>query len=56
MEKEQYYTLEEVSEILRVSYLTVYRWIRAGKLYAFKAGKQYRVSKEEVNKFITRKP
>lgn len=55
MEKEQYYTIEEVAEMLKVAYLTVYRWIQAGKLNAVKAGKQYRISKEEVNKFITRK-
>lgn len=52
MEKEQYYTIEEVAEMLKVAYLTVYRWIQAGKLKAVKAGKQYRIKKEDVDKFL----
>jgi excisionase family DNA binding protein len=52
MEKEEYYTIEEVSKMLKVAYMTVYRWIRSGKLGAVKAGKQYRVSKKCLNEFI----
>lgn len=52
MEKEKYYTIEEVAEMLRVAYMTVYRWIKAGKLGAIKAGKQYRISEKCVNDFI----
>lgn len=53
MADEQYYTIEEVAKMLKVAYLTVYRWIQSGKLVAFKAGKQYRVKKEDLNSFIT---
>lgn len=49
MEKEKYYTIEEVAEMLRVA---VYRWIKAGKLEAIKVGKQYRISEKCVNDFI----
>lgn len=52
MAEEQYYSIEEVAKILKVAYLTVYRWIRAKKLQAVKAGKQYRISKSELSKFI----
>jgi len=52
MDKEKYYTIEEVAEMLRVAYMTVYRWIKAGKLDAIKAGKQYRISEKCVNDFI----
>ena len=52
MEKEQYFTIEEVSEMLKVAYLTVYRWIQAGKLNAVKAGKQYRIEKNTLDKFL----
>jgi len=50
---EQYYTIEEVAKMLKVAYLTVYRWIQSGKLVAFKAGKQYRIKKENLDGFIT---
>jgi len=51
MTQEQYYSIEEVSKMLKVAYLTVYRWIKSGKLKAIKAGKQYRISKTELNLF-----
>lgn len=53
MTNEQYYTIEEVAKMLKVAYLTVYRWIQDGKLVAFKAGKQYRVKKENLDSFVT---
>lgn len=33
-----YYTVAEVAELLDVSHSTVWRWIRAGKLPAFRVG------------------
>lgn len=53
MTEEKYYTIEEIAKMLKVAYLTVYRWIQDGKLVAYKAGKQYRVKKEDLDKFIT---
>ena len=52
MTNEQYYTIEEVAKTLKVVYLTVYRWIQSGKLIAYKAGKQYRIKKEDLNRFV----
>lgn len=53
--KEQYYSIEEVAKMLKVAYLTVYRWIQGGKLVAYKVGKQYRIKKEDLDKFIERR-
>lgn len=55
MTNEQYYSIEEVAKMLKVAYLTVYRWIQSGRLASKKAGKQYRIKKEELEKFISRK-
>ena len=52
MEEQKYYSIEEISEMLRVAYLTVYRWIRANKLKAVKAGKQYRIKKHDLDEFL----
>ncbi|HQF37160.1 MAG TPA: helix-turn-helix domain-containing protein [Candidatus Dojkabacteria bacterium] len=52
--EETYYTIDEVAKMLKVAYLTVYRWIQSGKLEAVKAGKQYRISKPSLDKFIRR--
>ena len=54
MTKDQYYSIEEVSQILKVAYLTVYRWIKSDKLIAYKAGKQYRIKEEDLDRFIKR--
>ena len=54
MNKDQYYSIEEVSKMLKVAYLTVYRWVRSGKLNAIKAGKQYRIGKKELDKFVNK--
>ena len=54
MTDDQYYSIEEVSKMLKVAYLTVYRWIRSKQLSAIKAGKQYRISKAELDKFVNK--
>lgn len=53
MTEEQYYSIEEVSKLLKVAYLTVYRWIQAKNLVAVKAGKQYRIRKMDLDSFLT---
>jgi len=55
MTEEQYYSIEEVSKMLKVAYLTVYRWIQANKLKAYKAGKQYRITNEDLSKFLKKR-
>lgn len=52
MTEDQYYSIEEVAKMLKVAYLTVYRWIQARKLVAYKAGKQYRIKKADLDNFV----
>jgi len=47
-----YLTPLEVAEILKVSRITVYRWIKDGKLKAVKPGGVVRIRKEDLRKFI----
>lgn len=54
MRHEQYYSIEEVAEMLKVAYLTVYRWIQAERLIAYKAGKQYRIKENDLSQFISK--
>lgn len=48
----EYYTIYEIAKKFKVAYLTVYRWIRSGKLKSIKAGKQYRVDKVDLKIFL----
>lgn len=50
-----YLTIDEVAEKLKVAYLTVYRWIKAGQLTSVKAGKQHRIKQSDLDKFLERK-
>lgn len=49
---ELFFTIEEISKILKVSYLTVYRWIKSNKLISYKFGKQYRINREDFKNFL----
>jgi len=52
MNEGTYYTSQELAKKFKVTYLTVFRWIKSGKLKAFKVGKQYRVKQEDLESFI----
>lgn len=52
MKDDAVFSTKEVAEKFKVTYLTVFRWIKAGKLKAFKVGKQYRVKQEDLETFI----
>jgi len=53
MQKE-FFTAEELAEKLRVNIMTIYRYIKAKKLKAYKLGKEYRIDKAEFNAFLKR--
>lgn len=51
MEKE-FYLVEELAEKLRVSKMTIYRYIKAKRLKAHKIGKDFRIDKQEFERFL----
>jgi excisionase family DNA binding protein len=50
--KKEFYLAEELAEKLRVNIMTIYRYIKAKKLKAYKIGKELRIDKDEFNKFL----
>ena len=48
----KFYTPVELSEILRVNKMTIYRYIRAGKIKAYKIGKDYRIEESKYQRFL----
>jgi acetyl-CoA synthetase len=50
--EEDYYTLQDIADRLKVSYRTVYRWVRAGKLPAYKFGQDWRVKESDLRDFV----
>ena len=48
------YTCKEVAERYKVKTLTVWGWIRQGKMSAIKLGRDYRISSDDIQKFEAR--
>ena len=45
-------TPEEVSEILQINILTVYNYIKKGKLEAIRLGRSYRILPEDLDRLL----
>lgn len=52
MENNEFYTVEQVAELLKVHWQTVLNYIKSGKLKAVKLGKGYRISRDAFNEFV----
>ncbi len=52
IESEILYTVQEVSQFLKLSVLTVYKYIKEHKLEAIEFGGHYRIQKSSLEKFI----
>jgi excisionase family DNA binding protein len=46
-------TVGEVAALLRVSNMTVYRLIKSGQLAAIRVGKNYRIRRKDVERYLT---
>ncbi len=46
-------TVGEVAGIMRVSNMTVYRLIKSGQLAAIRVGKNYRIRRVDVDKYLS---
>jgi len=52
--KGQFYTAEELAKKLKLNIITIYRYIRAKKLKAYKFEKEYRINKKTFDNFINK--
>ena len=50
----KFYLVGELSKELRVSNMTIYRYIQAGKLKAYKIGRDLRINKKDYNNFLNK--
>lgn len=54
MPTHEFYLVDELANKLRVSNMTIYRYIKAGKLSAHKIGREYRITHDEFKRFMDR--
>jgi len=48
------YTAKELAKELKMNIMTIYRYIKADKIKAYKIGKEFRIDKAEFNKFLNK--
>lgn len=52
---EQFYTINETCDLLKVTRKTIYTWINEGKLKAIRVGSRYRISESAIKEFTDEK-
>lgn len=52
--KKEFYRAEDLAEILQVNIMTIYRYIKSGKLRAHKIGKEFRIDQKSFEDFLKR--
>jgi excisionase family DNA binding protein len=52
IEQKEFYTAQELADKLRVNIMTIYRYIKSGKLKAYKMSKEFRIDQDEFDKFL----
>lgn len=54
MKDKDFYTAQELADGLRVNIMTIYRYIKAKRLKAYKIGKEFRIEKAEFDRFMSK--
>lgn len=54
MKEKSFYKAEDLAEVLEVNIMTIYRYIKAGRLKAHKIGRDFRIGKAEFQAFLKR--
>lgn len=52
MKDKPFYKAEDLAELLEVNIMTIYRYIKAGRLKAYKLGREFRIEKKEFDTFL----
>lgn len=52
MKSKDFYTAQELADKIRVNIMTIYRYIKTGRLKAYKIGRDFRINKNEFSDFL----
>lgn len=50
---EKVYTLEEISDLIKITRRTLYDYVKTGKLKAVKIGRTWRVTEKQLEEFLS---
>ena len=54
MKDKEFYRAEDLAKLLDVNIMTIYRYIKGGRLSAYKIGREFRIDKTEFRYFLNR--
>ena len=54
MKEKEFYRAEDLAKLLDVNIMTIYRYIKAGRLKAYKIGREYRIDRIEFQSFLNK--
>ena len=52
IKEKEFYKAEDLAKLLEVNIMTIYRYIKAGRLKAYKIGREFRIDKQEFQSFL----
>lgn len=52
IKQKEFYKAEELAEVLQVNIMTIYRYIKAKRIKAYKIGREYRIDNNEFQTFL----
>jgi putative molybdopterin biosynthesis protein len=50
--EKRFYKAEDLAVLLEVNIMTIYRYIKGGRLQAYKIGREFRIDKNEFASFL----
>lgn len=54
VKEKEFYRAENLAKLLDVNIMTIYRYIKAGRLKAYRIGREFRIYKKEFNEFLNK--
>ena len=54
MKEKAFYKAEDLAGLLEVNIMTIYRYIKAGRLKAYKIGREFRIDKVDFQNFLNK--
>lgn len=51
-QEKEFYKAEDLAKMLEVNIMTIYRYIKSGRLKAYKLGREFRIDKNEFQSFL----
>lgn len=49
---QEFYTVKELADLLRVTEMTIYRWVKRGELAAYQIGRVMRFRRDDIEAFL----